>query len=126
MTHAYESYLKVVLDFCRKFEKAQVIGHGSPFLAHSLGHLLLGEVALLYEPLVAHCGLYGVEVFSLDVLNYGHFQHSLLVGLPDVGGDHIHAGKPAGAPAAFSANYLIPAVVQASHGDWLYEAESLY
>ena len=44
---------------------------------------------------------------ALDVLDNGHLQHALVVGVADIGGNHVHAGHRAGTETAFTADNLV-------------------
>ena len=113
-----------MLNLCRQLEKTQEVGDRSTFLAHSECHLLLSEIALFYKPLIAHCHFDRVKVLPLDILDDSHFQHSLVVGIAYICGNHIHPRKPAGAKTALTAYDLIFTFRYLTDRNRLYQPES--
>ena len=107
MADAHQAHLQVVLDLGGKLEEAELVGDRGALLAHAVGHLLLGEAAFLHEALVAEGHFDRIQVLALDVLDDGHLQHALVVGVADVGGNHVHPGHDAGAVAALAADDLV-------------------
>ena len=124
MSHADLSDLEVVLHLCRQFQQTKVVCDGGPFLADPLGHLLLGQVALVNQPLVAHRHFNRVEVLSLDVFHNRHLQHTLVVCVADVGRNHLHSREPAGPEAPLTADNLVSVRGFLSHRNRLDESES--
>ena len=88
-------------------EEAQGVGDGRALLAHAQGHGLLGEAALVDQPLETQGSLDGVEVLALDVFHDGQLEHGHVVGLADVGRDLGQAGHAGGAVAPFAADDLV-------------------
>ena len=72
-----------------------------------MGHRFLRQVAFVDQALETECRLDGVEVFPLDVLHDGHFEHSGIVGLADIGGYTVQAGGKGGPVTALTADNLI-------------------
>src|SRR5699024_12807532 len=58
-------------------------------------------------PLSLHDALPIFQVFALNVLNQGHFQHLLVVGLADVGRNGLQAGQLGRLQAALPRNELV-------------------
>ena len=63
-----------------QLQQPQEVGHGTTAFAYLVAHFLLGHVALVDEALVGDGHLDGVQVFAVDVLDEGQFQHLLVVG----------------------------------------------
>ena len=125
MAHADEAHLEVVLHFCGEFEEAELVGHGNAVLAHAPGKFVLGEAALVHQPLIAEGQFDGVQILALDILDDGHFQHALFIGILDICGNHIQARHDAGAVAALTADYLVVLVAGLADGDGLDQSQVL-
>ena len=115
--------LEVFLDLVGQAEQSQVVGDGGPFLSHAQGHGFLGEFAFVDQPLETERRLDGVEVFALDVLHDGHFEHGGVIGLPDVGRDVLQARLQGGAVAAFAADDLVALRAGLPQGERLDDSE---
>ena len=126
MAYAQQSHLQVVLYLDGEFQQAQGIGHAGALLPHPVCHGLLGELAFIHKALETEGRLYGVEILTLYVLHEGHLQHSLVVGVAHVGGDHRHTGHTAGLETALTADYLVTAVGYLADRDGLDEPEGTY
>src|SRR5690606_26742495 len=111
------------LDAWGQPEEPERVRHRRPVLPYLVGHLLLRQPDLLDEPLVAEGDLDGVEVLALDVLDDGHLEHRLGVGLADEGGDLAEAGAAGGAEAALARDQLEPPVAEGAHRQRLDDAE---
>ena len=118
-----KAQLEVVLDLGGETQQAEIVGHGSALLADALRHLLLRQAALVDQALVTEGGLDRVEVLPLHVLHDRHLQHTLVVGVPHVGGNHIHSRHPAGPVTAFAADDLVAAACGLSDRDRLDQAQ---
>ena len=96
-----------MLNLCRKLEKTEIIGDGSTLLSHPVGHLLLGEIALLNKSLIAESHLDRVQILPLDILHNGHLEHSLIAGIPYICRNHVHTGETAGAETPLATYNLV-------------------
>ena len=82
----------------------------------------LRQAAFLHQALVAHRHLDRVQVLALDVLDDGHLKHTLVIGITDIGGNHVHPGLRARAETALTADDLVLGAFLAD-GDGLDEPE---
>ena len=103
------------LHLGRELQKADVVGDGGPVLPDPFAQLLLGEVTLLQQPVVADGDLDGVEVLAVDVLDERQLQHLLVVGDPDVAGDLFKAGDLRCFVAPLPGDQLVFVVSQLAH-----------
>ena len=123
MPHGYQAHLQIVLHLGGQLQEAELVGNGSTFLAHPVGHLFLRKAAFLHEALITHGHLDGIQILPLDVLHYGHLQHTLLRCVPDIGRNHVHAGLDGRPVSAFTADNLILPVSFPAHRNGLDKAE---
>ena len=107
MSHGYLSVSDAYLDLCRKLEQSEVVGHGCPFLTDFIGHGILCQVAFVNEPLKTQRDFYRIQVFSLDVLNDGHFKHALIICLLYICRYGAQSGGGGGFKPTFPAYNLI-------------------
>ena len=126
MSGAQQAHLDVVLHLGRQLEEPYGIGYGSPLLPHPVGQRVLGQGAFLDKALIAEGQFDRIEVLPLHVLDYGHFEHALVVGVAYVGGHRGEPGHAAGLVTALAADYLVAPVGDAAHRNGLDEPERAY
>jgi hypothetical protein len=122
VAHAHLFVPQGGLDAGRQAEQAEEVGDRRAALAHPLGHFFLRQVALLHETLVPEGNLEGIELLALHVLDEGHLEHLLRVGLADERGQVLHAGAAGCSQAPLAGNDLKLAVSEGPHRNGLDEA----
>src|SRR5207247_5914693 len=85
---------------------AQGVRHGGPIAAHRVGHVLLGEVELRDEPLVAARLVHRREIVALQVLDQREREHGAVVHLALHGRDLLPAERLAGAQPPLAGDQL--------------------
>ena len=125
MAHADFGVAQANLHVGGQLEQAQVVGHGRAVFAHPVAQLFLAQVALAQQALVAEGDFDGIQVLSLNVLNQGHFQHLLVVGLADVGRNGFQTRQPGGLQAPLPADELVGVGAELAQGHGLDDALNL-
>ncbi|CAI8970873.1 hypothetical protein EMIT0P43_70145 [Pseudomonas jessenii] len=125
MTHFQVAVGQHGLDDFRQGNQAQQVGHCHPGLAHSLGHLLLGQLELLLQPLQGHRFFNRVQVFALNVLDQRDGDRGFIGYIANHCRDGFLPGLLAGAPAAFAGNDFKAAAADRANHDGLHDALGL-
>ncbi|MNU90834.1 hypothetical protein D3C71_807120 [compost metagenome] len=113
------------LDDFRQGDQAQQVGHGHPGLAHSFGHLLLGQLEFLLQTLQGHRFFDRVEVFALDVLDQRNGNGRFIRHIAHHRRNGFLPGLLTGAPAAFTGNDFKAATANRAYHDRLHHALGL-
>ena len=69
MAHGDLSFGQAQLDFRRKFQQADRVGHRGPILPYLLGYLLLGQMELIRQHLKGIGFFNRIQIFPLNVLD---------------------------------------------------------
>jgi hypothetical protein len=81
------------LDGGCKLQKAQRVRHGRTGTSDASGDRVLAEAELVDQASEAACGLDGVKVFALEVLDQGHLELGPVVELAHDRRDPLETGR---------------------------------
>ncbi len=105
-----------------QIQQPQQVGDRDPGFAHGVGHLLLGELELFFQPLQGGRFFQWIQVLALDVLDERHGRGLFVADFPHQRRDPVQARHPGGPPAAFAGNQLEPALRPGPDHDGLHQA----
>ena len=122
MTHLQITVLDQPADVFRKRHQAQQVCHRGTGFPHSRCHLLLRELKLFLQALQCRGFFNRVEVFTLDILDQGHRNGSLVRHIANNRGYNIQSRHLRGPPTALTRDNFISLVRNWSHDDGLHNA----
>ena len=103
MAHGEPPGTKQVQDLVRQDQETEIIGHGGPILAEAFGDLVRRKVKGILVIFVGLGPIDTIEVFALDIFHQRDFQHLLVGGLANDGGDGLKVQLSGRGQAALSA-----------------------
>ncbi len=126
MTHIDTLVAQAELDFGRKFQKAQEVGHSSAFFAYALAKAFLRKLILIYKFLECQGYLYRIQVLALYVLDESHLGQFGIVGRTYIGRNRMQPGHKRGTVATLPGYDLIAVGTRFAQRQRLYDAELSY